>query len=608
MSKLRSAYSVRAALLAGALSLTSCTGDQGPPGPAADDGTDGPQGPAGPAGPAGPQGEGMKWLSFENVGFARTNVEKHTVRSSTKANVNGKEISIGFTTLLRSRQDPSKPQRVCDLENSHGTCLGALQTRDGRPLRDDAGVPIVTATHDNTTLHQIDGNFFMVNSVESIPAAMFVTSLARDPATGALSATATHAVDMSPVDGLWYSCAGSKSPWGTHLASEEFPGDGRIFYSSTSWADLRTKALTTPTFPEYKLVAQYWGVDLTDAAQDGTPDGDIADFKAKYSPYFNGFAVEAALDGNGQATLKKHYAMGRHSMELPYVMPDNKTVLLTDDGTNVNFFMFVADNAGDLSAGTLYAMRAYQTTPVGAKDFTADIEWISLGHATNAQISALLHPAAGTAHLTFFDMFDVEAPAGNNTCPTAGFKAVRGANAETLECIKLKPGMELAASRLETRRYAGFLGATNELNKSEGLSYDPDSHTVYVSITDIAKGMVTQPGGDDHISVAPNPCGTVFGLNVGPYSDASGAVVTNYAPYNWYPVVVGVPTSYAAGSLYAGNTCSVNGIASPDNLGFLRGYNTLIIGEDTSGHQNDAIWAYNTLTRQLTRIMTTPYG
>ena len=608
MSKFRTAYSVRAALLAGALSLTSCTGDQGttgPQGPAGDNGTDGSQG---PAGPAGPQGEGMKWLSFENVGFARTNAEKHTVRSSTKANVNGKEISIGFTTLLRSRQDPSRPQRQCDLENSHGTCLGALQTRDGRPLRDDAGVPIVTNTHDNTTLHQIDDKFFMVNSVESIPAAMFVTTLARDPANGALSATATRAVDMSPVDGLWYSCAGSKSPWGTHLASEEFPGDGRLFYGSTSWADLRTRATSTPTFPEYKLMAQYWGVAIPDANQDGTPDGDIADFRAKFSPYFYGFAVEAALDGTGQVSLKKHYSMGRYSMELPYVMPDNKTVLLTDDGTNVNLFMFVADTAGDLSAGTLYAMRAYQTTPAGSRDFTADIEWISLGHATNAQISALLHPPAGTPRITFFDMFDVENPANNGTCQTAGFKPVRGANAETLECLRLKPGMERAASRLETRRYAGFLGASNELNKSEGLTYDPDSHTVYIAITDIAKGMGTQAGGDDHINVAANPCGAVFGLNVGPYSDAAGAAITHYAPYNWYPVVVGVPTTYAAGSLYAGNTCSVNGIASPDNVGFLRGYNTLVIGEDTAGHQNDAIWSYNTITRQLTRIMTTPYG
>ncbi|MCC2112826.1 MAG: hypothetical protein KDJ16_12395, partial [Hyphomicrobiales bacterium] len=32
-------------------------------------------------------------------------------------------------------------------------------------------------------------------------------------------------------------------------------------------------------------------------------------------------------------------------------------------------------------------------------------------------------------------------------------------------------------------------------------------------------------------------------------------------------------------------------------------------GEDTgSGHQNDAIWAYNLESKEMTRIQTTPYG
>ncbi|MDY7225399.1 alkaline phosphatase PhoX [Hyalangium rubrum] len=549
----------------------------------------------------------MKWLSFEDVGFARTDAEKHKVRASTKANVNGREVSIGFTTLLRGRQDPSRPERQCDLANSPATCMGVLLSASGQPLRDDAGAVVVSTAHDNTTLQKVGDKIFMVNSTESIPAAMFVTTLAQDPATGALSATATRALDTSPIDGFWYSCAGSKSPWGSHLASEEFPVDARFMQERTSWADLRTRA-TSPTFPEFKLAAQYWGVNLEDANQDGTPDGDIADFKAVFSPYFYGFAVEATVAENGQATLKKHYAMGRHSMELPLVMPDNKTVLLTDDGTNVTLSMFVADTAGDLSAGTLYVMRAYQTTPAGSKDFIADVDWVNLGHATNDQVRALLHPPAGTPRITFSDIFETEAP-NAGACPTEGFKPVRGANSETLECIKLRPGMELAASRLETRRYANYLGATTELNKEEGMTYDPDSHTLYVALSDISKGMGGQTGGDDHINVATNLCGGVFGLNVGPWMNASGTVVTNYAPLNWYPVLVGVPQTYTAGSPYVGNTCSVNGLANPDNLAYLRGYNTLIIGEDTgSGHQNDAIWSFNTVTRKLTRIMTTPFG
>ncbi len=37
------------------------------------------------------------------------------------------------------------------------------------------------------------------------------------------------------------------------------------------------------------------------------------------------------------------------------VMPDNKTVYTTDDGTNVGFYMFKSDNAGpDLSSGNQF--------------------------------------------------------------------------------------------------------------------------------------------------------------------------------------------------------------------------------------------------------------
>ncbi len=50
-------------------------------------------------------------------------------------------------------------------------------------------------------------------------------------------------------------------------------------------------------------------------------------------------------------------------------------------------------------------------------------------------------------------------------------------------------------------------------------------------------------------------------------------------------------------------------MANPDNISFVPGYQTLIIGEDTgSGHQNDMIWSYDLKRKALTRIQTTPYG
>jgi secreted PhoX family phosphatase len=58
-----------------------------------------------------------------------------------------------------------------------------------------------------------------------------------------------------------------------------------------------------------------------------------------------------------------------------------------------------------------------------------------------------------------------------------------------------------------------------------------------------------------------------------------------------------------------GDRCDLDGIANPDNLTFIPGQRTLIVGEDTTeGHRNDAVWAYNLDTKALTRIQTTPYG
>jgi hypothetical protein len=58
------------------------------------------------------------------------------------------------------------------------------------------------------------------------------------------------------------------------------------------------------------------------------------------------------------------------------------------------------------------------------------------------------------------------------------------------------------------------------------------------------------------------------------------------------------------------NQCSLDGIGNPDNISFLPGYNTLIIGEDAgnSVHQIDMVWAYDMRTKNLTRLQTTPFG
>ena len=74
-------------------------------------------------------------------------------------------------------------------------------------------------------------------------------------------------------------------------------------------------------------------------------------------------------------------------------------------------------------------------------------------------------------------------------------------------------------------------------------------------------------------------------------------------------VLVGTPTTYPPGSGYERNKCSISGLANPDNLAFVDGYATLVVGEDsTTGHQNDVLWAWDLREGRLDRILTGPYG
>jgi hypothetical protein len=71
----------------------------------------------------------------------------------------------------------------------------------------------------------------------------------------------------------------------------------------------------------------------------------------------------------GVATSQKWFTLGRHSYELYLVMPDNKTVYSSDDGTNTAFYKFVMDTPGDMSSGSLYGAKLFQQSAMNGGDF-----------------------------------------------------------------------------------------------------------------------------------------------------------------------------------------------------------------------------------------------
>ena len=511
-------------------------------------------------------------LTFTSVSAPTSDADKREVRASDSISIAGKAHAIGYKTLLRTGQKVGE-----------GT-FGLIMDKDGKPIMGEDGAPMISNSVDFSSILEANGKLYVVSHFETRPASVYVTEVSREDG-GTLKPVNTQPVDFSADGGLWVPCAGSITPWGTHLGSEEYEPDAETIETTSDITKLDDYA---------KPMALYFGYDAS--APDATMDG----FRKVFNPYAYGYISEVSIGDDGKSSGEKQYAMGRFAHELGYVMPDKKTVYLSDDGTNVGLFRFVADEEGKLDKGTLYAAKWNQTS--ADKGGSADLSWIDLGDGDSADVKALIDKGTKFSDIFETAKMDDAGQCGDGLTPSVA-NGVK-------ECLKLKPGMEMAASRLETRRYAAMKGATVELRKEEGITYDPDHNKLYVAISEISNGMEDKSskgkesgkydaGGSNDVKVSYNPCGGVYALELD----------DKYVVKNMKAMVVGTPKDYGKDSPYAGNTCDMDGLANPDNVSYLPGHDTLFIGEDTeTGHQNDAVWAYDVIGDKLTRIETTPYG
>ena len=397
-----------------------------------------------------------------------------------------------------------------------------------------------------------------------LPSPIAVLTLDQDPATGKLSMVKYHNVDTSGVHGLWITCGASLSPWGTHLSSEEYEPDA--FAAAT---DAQFLAYSTNLY------------------------GDAA----KANPYHYGHLPEVTVKADGTASIKKHFCMGRISHELVQVMPDNRTVFMGDDATNSGYFVFVANTEKDLSAGTLYVAKVGSGFSIDPAAAAAPLSWIKLGSATSAEIENLattLKPA---------DIMTV-----SKTDLGAGYTKIV-ANGKT-EWIKINAGMEKAAAFLETHRYAAYVGASLGFTKMEGTTVNIKDKIAYSALQNVQGSMVAGnaanvPGNGISVPKA-LVAGAVMALNLkgGQKDDKGAAISSEWMPVDTRALITG--EDIAADAL--GNTANPDKIANPDNLKFSEAMRTLFIGEDSSQHVNNFLWAYNIDTHKLSRIMSIPAG
>ncbi len=429
-----------------------------------------------------------------------------------------------------------------------------------------------------TEADNIDPKKPPVRLYAALPMAMNLTVLDQDPATGKLTPVKMSNVDFSGVDGLWIPCNGSTTPWMSHLGGEEYEPDAQHF---------ENKPL--------EAMNLYLGTPGKTAAQGGA------------NPYHYGHLVEVKVAADGTTSVAKHYAMGRLAFELGDVMPDRKTVYMGDDGDDVIRAMFIADKPEDLSAGTLYAAKWTQTS--GDNFGAARLSWIKLGHATDAEIKALV--AKG---IKFSDIWETA------SVPTPGFKPIYvyfGTGGKTaLTYYKLKPGMEQAATFLETRRYAAYLGATTEFTKMEGQAHNAADKKLYTVISYIRKGMIDGQNKNrpqDDIKLAGDEkdltCGAVYESKMtGGQKDSAGAAIgSDWVATDMTALVHGArqPAGAATGKF---DKCNTEMVANPDNVNYSEAMRTLFIGEDSGNHLNNFTWAFNVDSKKAVRIFSAPAG
>lgn len=423
------------------------------------------------------------------------------------------------------------------------------------------------------------------------PSQVYALGLEQDPSNGKLSVKSTAPVNMSEYGGLWIMCAGSVTPWGVHIGGEEYEPNAAAWEKATGlWetqdGETSYQALDPDSFQSVIQMLRYFGIY---AIENETT---LEEAKEVFNPYLYGYGVTFEPNDDGTGTGQKWYTTGRLSQELVYVMPNGKTAYITDDGTNVGFFRLELDNENDLSSGTLYAAKLTQTSAEGGGAF--DIEWVELGQGNQDDLKEKVKS------IQFSDMFDSADPAEDDTCPD-GFISIN-AGGRGQECLKVVDGAEDDAAFFETRRYAAYLGATTEASKWEGFAFDPETSTAYTSISDVRYGMEDfkkkgenetkyDQGGPNHIALEYNPCGCVYALPMD----------SDYVATGMTAALCGKPKE-----VDANNTCGLGKIANPDNVAYFGG--KILIGEDTSAHQNDAVWSWNPKTGELTRIMTTPFG
>lgn len=413
------------------------------------------------------------------------------------------------------------------------------------------------------------------NMYGKLPSPIAVLTFNQNLQTGELTFISYSNVDTRNAHGLWITCGASLSPWGTHLSSEEYEPNGLITNNGNN------------SDPQFAAYSKYLYGSETAA-----------------NAYNYGHLPEIIVNKDGTGRCIKHYCMGRLSHELIQVMPDKRTCLMGNDATNAGIFMFVAHRPADLSSGVLYVAKMTQKSVAGDKLGDFEVNWIKLGSATSAEIEAMVKN-----NIKLSDFMDVKT--SDPSDPTYS-KIMYNGTANWIKMLSNSAFAHKAAAFLETQRYAALMGASMAFTKNEGTTVDVSSKKAYSAISYQYKSMLA---GDKTnlsnygVNVGKLEAGGVYTHDlVGGQKDTAGnAIASDWVANHMYLTADLAGEDLAAADSF-GNMANPNKIANPDNLKYSQAFKTLFIGEDSGMHLNNCLWAYNTQTRTLSRLLSTPAG
>ncbi len=527
----------------------------------------------------------VKSITFAPLALSANDTEKQQMRVSSKMTVtysddSTEEYPLAYKTLAK----------MGDTIGS-GT-MGLMVDKNGNPLKKSDGSNDISDGPDGNSFIKVGGKYRLITHLEERPGQLMNTEINVE--NNELVPVETAPVDLAAVGGTIINCASSKTPYGSHLGGEEDYSLNTRYADKNSpfYVDCALDGSSTDVGGEFNYFCNYVDQQAkylldTNIDKNNGYNGD------SFSPYNYGYIVEVQPQADGTTKSAKHYVTGKYTPELATMMPDQKTVYMSDDGTFKGLWKFVSDSkiSGFEAnwSGTLYAAKVNQTSAANGGAF--DVSWIELGHSSDNDLKTMIE-----SKMKLTDIFEIAAPGDGNSCDT-GFKYIAEDSAG--ECLKLKTGMETAAAFLETRKYAAYKDATIEFRKEEGMTYDKDRNVLYISMSAVEKSMEDNYKGMEAVNDIHLPkesCGAVYELTLD----------ENYSGTKMEAIVVGktlADTDANAAEWY----CDPEGISNPDNITYI-GHNTVLISEDTTKHVNNMSWAYNTQTKTMTRVASLPIG